>query len=83
MVDEAELAISQFEGSASELLREFVAGWWANIWYSPLSAIPKLIFSEAGNFPDLAKFYTETIYKRVRKILDFKEDISSDGRRGN
>lgn len=70
MVDEAELAISQFEGSASELLREFVAGWWANIWYSPLSAIPKLIFSEAGNFPDLAKFYTETIYKRVRKILE-------------
>lgn len=70
MVDEAELAISQFEGSASELLGEFVAGWWANIWYSPLSAIPKLIFSEAGNFPDMAKFYTDTIYKRVKKIFE-------------
>jgi len=70
MVDEAETAFKQFEGSSADLIREFVAGWWANIWHSPLSAIPKLIFSEAGNFPEMAEFYTETIVKRVRGLFE-------------
>jgi len=70
MVDEAETAISQFQGSSTELIQEFVAGWWANIWHSKLSGIPKLIFSEAGNFPDMATFYTDTIVKRVRGLFE-------------
>jgi len=70
MVDEAETAIGQFQGSSTELIREFVAGWWANIWHSKLSGIPKLIFSEAGNFPDMATFYTDTIVKRVRGLFE-------------
>jgi len=70
MVDEAEVVYNQFEGSTSELIKEFVAGWWSNIWHSPLSAIPKLIFSEAGNFPEMAEFYTDTIVKRVRGLFE-------------
>jgi len=70
MVDEAEAAISQFQGSSTELIQEFVAGWWGNIWHSKLSGIPKLIFSEAGNFPNMATFYTDTIVKRVRGLFE-------------
>jgi len=70
MVDEAEIAYNQFEGNTSDLITEFVSGWWRHIWHSPLSAIPKLIFSEAGNFPEMAEFYTETIVKRVRSLFE-------------
>ena len=69
MVDEAENAISQFKGSSTELIQQFVTGWWNHIWNSKLSGIPKLIFSEAGNFPEMATFYTETIVKRVRGLF--------------
>jgi AcrR family transcriptional regulator len=34
-----------------------------------LSAIPKLVLSEAGNFPDLARFYRETIVERALTLL--------------
>lgn len=76
MVDEAEAAIKQFQGSSSELIHTFVTNWWNSIWNNKLSAIPKLIFSEAGNFPDLAEFYVEAIVKRVRGLF---EDIIQQG----
>ncbi|MCK4708886.1 MAG: TetR/AcrR family transcriptional regulator [Gammaproteobacteria bacterium] len=80
MVDEAEIAIKQFKGSSTELLDMFVSNWWKGIWNSKLSSIPKLIFSEAGNFPDLAEFYVETIVKRVRGLF---KDIIQQGINNN
>lgn len=70
MVDEAEDAIKAFQGSSSELLETMVASWWDNIWNSKLSSIPKLIVSEAGNFPEMAEFYVETIVKRARGLFE-------------
>ena len=70
MVDEAEVAIQQFQGSSSELLETMVTNWWTNIWHSKLSAIPKLIASEAGNFPEMAEFYVNTIVKRARGLFE-------------
>jgi AcrR family transcriptional regulator len=47
---------------------------FAQIIGSPLSAIPKLALTEAGNFPDLARFYVEEVVDRgkalLRSILD-------------
>lgn len=70
MVDEAENVIQQFEGSSSKLLEMIVTRWWTNVWHSKLTAIPKLIFSEAGNFPEMAEFYVEVIVKRVRGLFE-------------
>lgn len=70
MVDEAETVIKQFQGSSSMLLEMLVNRWWSNIWHSKLSAIPKLICSEAGNFPDMADFYVDVIVKRVRSLFE-------------
>jgi AcrR family transcriptional regulator len=36
---------------------------------SPLSAIPKLVISEARNFPDLAQFYLEEVIRRGRRLV--------------
>jgi AcrR family transcriptional regulator len=36
---------------------------------SPVSAIPKLMISEARNFPDLAQFYLKEVIRRGRRLL--------------
>ena len=49
--------LEQHQGSAFELLRMMVLGWWERIGATRISGIPKLIVAEAGNFPELARFY--------------------------
>jgi AcrR family transcriptional regulator len=61
-------------GSAAAMLTEMIRGW-AELARSPASAIPKIIVSEAGNFPDLARFYREQVVDRGmalwRRVLQF------------
>lgn len=50
--------------SCTEQLRrliEFITGRMAS---SPIGIIPKLVITEAGNFPDLARFYLENVVHR-------------------
>jgi AcrR family transcriptional regulator len=58
----------------SLVLLEQLVGLFARIIRSPLSAIPKLVLTEAGNFPDLARFYLEEVVDRgmglLRRILE-------------
>jgi len=58
---EAEKLVERFEGSAAELFRQLVMGWWKVIGDSRLSAIPKIMISEARNFPEIADFYHEEV----------------------
>jgi AcrR family transcriptional regulator len=50
-------------GSAAALLAELMRRW-AELARSPASAIPKIVISEAGNFPDLALFYRDQVVDR-------------------
>jgi AcrR family transcriptional regulator len=36
---------------------------------SPISVMPKLVLSEAGNFPDLARFYLDAVIHRMFRLL--------------
>lgn len=45
-------------------LLERLVATFAEIIGSPLGAIPKLVLTEAGNFPDLALFYHEEVVAR-------------------
>jgi AcrR family transcriptional regulator len=49
--------------SAAAMLAEMMRGW-VELARSPASAIPKIIVSEAGNFPDLARFYRDQVVDR-------------------
>ena len=49
--------VDQFEGSTFELIRMMLFGWWERIGATRIGGIPKLIISDAGNFPELARFY--------------------------
>src|SRR5580700_10894247 len=43
-------------GEPAALLLERLMRSWAELALSPAGAIPKIIISEAGNFPELARF---------------------------
>ena len=55
------------------LLMERLLRSWAELARSPAGAIPKIIISEAGNFPELARFYREAVVDRgiglMRRVL--------------
>jgi hypothetical protein len=49
--------VEQYEGNSFELLRMLILGWWEKVGATAMSGIPKLVLGEAGNFPELVRFY--------------------------
>ncbi len=68
-LDKVESLVDHFEGSEAELLRNLINGWWMSIACTPLSAIPKIIVSESGNFPELAEYFTQNVVIRSRNLF--------------
>ena len=75
-VAKIEQQAADFQGTASELLRNLIQGWWQTVGESPLCGIPKMVMADAGNFPDLARFFIDNVVSRMRTIF---EDIVSNG----
>ena len=65
----AERRIAEHQGSAAELLRGLVMTFGRLITESKLGAIPKLVVTEAANFPDIARFYYEEVIKRGMRAM--------------
>jgi len=61
--------IDQFEGSTFDLLRKLLFGWWERVGATHVSGIPKLIFAEAGNFPELARFYVAEVVDPGHEVI--------------
>ena len=68
-LQQIEKLVDEFSGSNQALLRQLIHGWWKNVGESSLSAIPKLIVSESGNFPELAAYFVKHVIKRGRKVF--------------
>ena len=66
---EGESLVAGYSGDAAGLLREILLGWWRTVGGTPLAGIPKLMISEAGNFPETASYYYETVILRGRRLL--------------
>jgi len=64
----AELA-KQYEGSSADLLRLMMRRWWQEVGESPLAGICKLMFAEATNFPELARFYHREVIEPSHNML--------------
>lgn len=56
-------------GGAREQLAALLSAFFARIVESPLSGIPKLVIAEAGNFPEIARFYHDEVIARGRAVL--------------
>ncbi len=60
--------LARTEGvSATQLLEWLLRGWFERLGDDKVSAIPKLIISEARNFPELARFYDTEVVSRFRQ----------------
>jgi AcrR family transcriptional regulator len=72
-LEQAELRVDKHEGSSAELMYGLSAHWRETIMDNKISGIPKLVIAEAGNFPEIARFYVEHVVKRgtalVQRIL--------------
>ena len=69
LFERGEELVEGYRGSAADLLREFIRGWWLTIGESRVSGLPKLIMAEASNFPELARFYHEEVVTRGRRLF--------------
>jgi len=62
-----------FPGSTADMVRYAMTAWWQRVGATRASGIPKLIMSEARNFPDIAAFYQQEVIKPgqdlIRRIL--------------
>lgn len=66
---QGEELVRDFEGSAAELLRQVLRGWWELIGSQPVGGLPKLMISEARNFPGIAQFYYDEVIVRGQRLL--------------
>lgn len=64
---EQEMAVHQ--GSSAELLRYLLLSWWQQIGATRLAGVPKLIISEAQNFPEVAQYYHDQVIARGRNLI--------------
>ena len=65
----AEQRLAEYDGSASDLLRELLFGWWQQIGGTRLAGVPKLIISESRNFPLVAQYYHDNVIARGRALV--------------
>lgn len=68
-VEKAEQHAAGFTGSQKALITTLVFNWWNAVGKTRLAGIPKLMVSEAANFPELAGFYVKHVVDRARKLM--------------
>lgn len=68
-VARAEQLAAEFGGTRKELIVLLINYWWKFVGHTRLAGMPKLMVSEAANFPELARFYVEAVVSRARNML--------------
>jgi AcrR family transcriptional regulator len=69
LIERGERLLEEHRGSSSEVLREIVFSWWASVGTSKLGGIPKLMFSECRNFPEIGRFYYDEVISRGHLLV--------------
>jgi AcrR family transcriptional regulator len=71
-IQRAEQMVRGHRGSPSDLLRDLLIMIGGRIAADDrLSAFPKLMIAEAGNFPELARFYLRQVIRRGLRLIAF------------
>jgi AcrR family transcriptional regulator len=68
-LERGEQMLQEHSGSASDLVRKLIYGWWELIGNTPYGGIPKLMISECRNFPELARFYHDEVISRGNRLI--------------
>jgi AcrR family transcriptional regulator len=73
-IQQAEQTVEQHEGPVRDLLEKVLRTRWEGLLNSRLSGLPKLMFAEAGNFPEISRFYHDEVVVPsqavVKRILE-------------
>lgn len=69
LLAEGEELVASMPGPAGELFKAIVLRWWEMVGEGPIGGIPKLIFAEARNFPEIARFYADEVIERGKRLL--------------
>jgi AcrR family transcriptional regulator len=67
-LERLEALLATFEGPSASLLERLLLTM-AEVVGSQLGAIPKLVIAEAGNFPELARFYLDEVVRRGLRLI--------------
>jgi AcrR family transcriptional regulator len=68
-LQKAEQIVAQHQGSSADLLRRLVDQWWSVVGETRLCGIPKLVTGEAGNFPEIGRFFVKHVVHRGRRLF--------------
>ena len=68
-VEEAEADLAAHAGSSADLLR-MLAQRFLRLLDTDLTAIPKLVVAESGNFPAIAQFYADAVLRRAFHLVE-------------
>ena len=69
MVGDTEKAVEEHQGSARELLIKVLTLRWEHMERTRLTGLVKLLLTETGKYPDLARFYNDEFYDRGQTLL--------------
>ena len=69
VLDAADSVLQNFAGTSAELMQQLMELWWRLIGSTPLGGLPKLMISEARNFPEVAAYYHDTVISRGRDLF--------------
>lgn len=78
LLEHAEQIVETHQGTARELLEKLLRARWAAMQDSRLSGLPKLVFAEAGNFPEVAKFFHDEVIARSHATVKLALQLGID-----
>ena len=70
VIAKGEATAEAFTGSARELFERLIREYWRLVGETSLSSIPRLMIAEAGNFPELARFYYQEVITRGHRLME-------------
>ena len=69
VIVDSDAMVERFTGPTSSLLHLLGQNWWQLVGSTNASRLVMLIMAEAGNFPDLARFYWEELVAPTHNLL--------------
>lgn len=67
-LEAAEAELAQYQGPTSDVLR-LLAERFLRVLETDVTAVPKLVLAESGNFPGIAQFYADTVLRRAAGLV--------------
>ena len=69
VIEQGEALLDTYPDDPVGLLRAILFGWWERIGNTELGGVPKLMLSEARNFPEVAAYYHEAVIHRGQRLI--------------